>query len=339
MRTDRVQEIVEAVRTASERLLGAAPDRIFAPGGSLRDSIRIQIGDRDVILTRRASPGRARLEAECLTRLHAAGAPVPAVLAFDGTWLAQAYVAGTRLSRALAHGTEAERRRVSARAVQSLLAIHDAAQGTGLRDIAPKIGHAHDWIERVARRPWRLSERLDLAPPTCAVERICEELAVRQTRFVKWDARPGNAIMTPAGKVCWIDWEHAGCREGFEDFTWLSADEYFFAGVQPVVDAVRERYATGPGFGPPLVAMATFACLHATVRLELILNAIQEKGWGKLDDLSRRDAIGTSAENLCQLLENGQVWAGQTEFTTPFADWFSSVQAALPMRALPEPPA
>ena len=326
---------VDAVEAASERLLGRRPDRIFAPGGSFRESVRLAFGEESVILTRRKDAARGRLEAECLRRLGERGAPVPRLIGYDGGWLAQEHVAGPRLSIAYAECEPEERRILADMAVASLFEMSDAAAAAGLAGIAPQLGAGREWVARVVARPARLARRLGVTLPSWDAERCLARLAVPCAGFVKWDARPANAICGPDGRIVWIDWEHAGCRLGVEDFAWLSADEYSTAEVGDVAAAVRRGLeARDPGTAEDrLDYLAVFATMHAAVRLELILDRLDKAGWQDPAEVLLRDSVGASRPNAALLVRNAADWAAGSALTAPLAGWFRAAGETLGRRS------
>lgn len=327
------------VGAASTRLLGRAPRQIYAPGGSVRETVRVEFDDRSVIMTRRRETGRSRLEADCLARLGAAGAPVPRLLGYDGTWLAQEYIPGRRLSVALAEAAdEAERCELAEDAIGSLFEIAEAAERAELVKIAPALGAERGWVARVVARPGRLARRLQVPlPQDWDPEPCIERLHVPCTTFVKWDARSANAIVAPDGRVAWIDWEHAGRRLGVEDFAWLAADEYFTGEVDDAASAVARGLVerTEGDVEDRLDYLAVFAALHATVRLELIWNRLIEDGWQDPEQVLHRDSVGASRPHATCLVRNGAAWARRSPMTAPLAGWFGAVGEKLD--AWPDP--
>lgn len=322
---------VEEVEAASERLLRQRPEQILAPGGSFRESVRLLFPDRSVILTRRKDEARGRLEAECLRRLSQHGAPVPNLLGYDGRWMAQEDIPGDRLSIGFAESSAEERPELVERAVDSLFRISDAAAHAGLAGVAPPLGAGRDWVGRVVARPGRVAEGLGVPLPGWDAEAAIERLAVPCTSFVKWDARPANAILATDGRVVWFDWEHAGCRAGVEDFAWLSADEYFTGDVGQVANAVRRALEVDdPGRADSrLDYLAVFATMHAVVRLDLILGRQADGGWRDPQEVLRRDSIGASQANVTQLLRNARGWSERSAVTAPLSPWFGAVERRL----------
>ncbi|MDA0260780.1 MAG: hypothetical protein O3A21_01080, partial [Proteobacteria bacterium] len=81
-----MNDFVERAVDSCERLLGQRPGEtsLHRPDSQ---SVRLFMGDQTVIATRRKNPERAELEVTVLRELGANGAPVPKILAYDGTWL------------------------------------------------------------------------------------------------------------------------------------------------------------------------------------------------------------------------------------------------------------
>ena len=51
-----------------------------------------------------------------------------------------------------------------------------------------------------------------MPPPELDEPSLIALLRVKTPAFIKWDARPGNAIVNKNGTITWFDWEHCGCR-------------------------------------------------------------------------------------------------------------------------------
>ena len=86
---------------ACQRLLGRDAVEVDWPASRSRRSVRVNFADGAVIATRRRRRERSELEAYVLKTLHDHGASVPAVLAYDGVWLLQEFIDGTRLPHLL----------------------------------------------------------------------------------------------------------------------------------------------------------------------------------------------------------------------------------------------
>ncbi len=103
-------------------------------------AVRVHLEDAPVIVTRRAHPERTRFEADVLTELAAAGAPVPNVLAFDGEYLIQQDLGPTTLNDAFAKPSDLVWIDRLDQALTSLRQIHAAGRETTLARRMPNIG-------------------------------------------------------------------------------------------------------------------------------------------------------------------------------------------------------
>ena len=142
---DRLERAAKAAVAACGKLLDVNPLKADRAGRG-HTSMRVFLENGTVIATRRESLERAKLEAEVLRALAERGAPVPRILAFDGTWLIQEDLGPNTLTRALADADEAEGERLLDRALESLHRIHAAGMEAGLPELVYKIGSKPDWL-------------------------------------------------------------------------------------------------------------------------------------------------------------------------------------------------
>ena len=112
---------------ACQRLLGRDAVEVDWPASRSRRSVRVNFADGAVIATRRRRRERSELEAYVLKTLHDHGASVPAVLAYDGQWLLQKFIDGTRLPHLLV-GDDRE----LSRTAEALSQIHQIGAESGL---------------------------------------------------------------------------------------------------------------------------------------------------------------------------------------------------------------
>jgi len=205
-------------------------------------AVRVEFADGSVIATRRKRPERSQLEAFVMKTLHENGAAVPAVLAYDGDCLMQEYIKGQRLPHVFAGSDDGMSRTVLTTAAQELAEIHRIAARRGLDQKVVRLGVKEDWVARLIETPARIGEPIGVESPhldTAAISRLVQAGA---PSFVKWDARPGNAMMRPDGSVVWFDWEHCGARNALDEINVIitAADENIVAaaGVESVVEAI-----------------------------------------------------------------------------------------------------
>ena len=327
-----MSEFARDARRACEGLLDARVTRTEPPGGRRRKSVRAFLEDRSVIVTRRKHRARAELEVVVLRELHARGAGVPRVVAFDGTWMVQEDLGERRLSQALAGAAEAESEKWLGAALDSLARIHQAGRAAGLEVHVPRIGAKSEWLLKLVETPKRLGDFLSLPAPDLPVPELVDRLGFRRPQFIKWDARPGNAATLEDGSVAWFDWEHCGCRNGLEDVAWLLGDEYVpdRAGVE---DRLLERFLpVFAGESDPNDSrgyLAIFGTLHMCVRLALILSTKGQGPWWDWEYCLKHDKVAVTAATARKTCLRAARWAGKLAVTEALVPWLEAVSRRL----------
>ncbi len=303
------------------------------PGGRGRRSFRLIFEDgQSLIATRRRSVKRADLEVLVLRALRQQGAPVPAVLAYLEGWLFQQDLSGPRLSQVLARAPQDRVRYCLAPALESLVKIRQAADRADLNRQVAVLGSRRRWLQRFIMTPAALPLQRLPAPPQLEVAEIAARLAVGPPRFIKWDARPGNAIMVEDGSVHWVDWENCGCRNPLDDVAWMLADE--FMPDEPTGEAYLLNHflpRIEPEMRPSdaLAYLQLYGVFHTAVRLRLIL---QLKGQGEWWDPAlclARDKVGVTLDQAQLLCLRGARWAESHPLSAPLARWYRQTAQAL----------
>ena len=231
-RVDRRAAFARAAAAAAERALGEGATGVEdfpALPGRMRRSVRVQLGARSVIATRRGKLAESAREAEMVRVLGAAGAPVPALIAFDDGWMIHEDLGPRTLARALDGCDAAAGEAWLDRALASLAAIHEAARRSGLAERVAAGGPVAGAFNAafhagLVGHPRRLCARFDLAPPPLPeAERLMRRSA---WVFAKWDASPGNAAAREDGALAWFDWVTYGGRSALDDVAYLLCNEY-----------------------------------------------------------------------------------------------------------------
>lgn len=326
-----------AARAVCETLLAAKTKEIDLPGGA-RQSIRMRFEDgRSAIVTRRAQAARGRLEAMILYALSARGDGVPGVIAYDGKWLIQEDLGGRRLAQALQAaedaGDEPAGQRLLEAGLASLAANQKAAADAKLERGISVIGHKPQWIGQLVDMVDRLGRLLD-APPPPHPEALGQLLAVKRPRVIKWDARPGNAIVRDDGRVAWIDWEHCGCRNALDDVAWFLADEYtpdWPAGEAAALERhLPDFLDEGEDAEEALRYLAAFMAVHSCARASLILTTKKDGPWRDPVAVLSGDKVGVARCFIERCLARGARWAALAPETEMLAPWLASLAARLP---------
>ena len=318
---------VRALIAECERLTGRGVADVSFPAGEHRAAFRAILADgSSVIVTRRDNRARAVLEERVLNHLSRAGAPVPRVLGFNGLVLIQSDEGETRLAERLVRSEEDSILLPSA--AESLLQIQQSARKLSLADVVPLLGTDGDWVRALIDRPAVLGAYLKEQAPVPELDAIFDILMLAEPTFVKWDARPANAVLSGNEQISWIDWEHCGARNGLDDLIWLLCDENVSEDSARDRELLKEYSAA---FAPNLSANAAAAyarvagTFHLCVRLCLLLTRAEEDGWGSAVECASRDKVGTSPMQAMRLCTRAADWAAHTRETAALSPWFERI--------------
>ena len=317
-------KFAESAARVCYELLGEPPSRIEFPGGRSRKAVRLQLAQSSVIVTKRDSAERAALEANVLYALYRQGAPVPRVLALDGKWTIQEDLGGRRLPSILDNADTAQIEVALGAAMESLARIHEAGSRTGLERFVVTIGDQPEWLLELIDTPRRLGKYFALPAPKLAETALVDQLRVVVPRLIKWDARPGNAMVRANGTVAWFDWEHCACRNRLDDLAWLLGDEYV-----PDLPDVEERlldvhlsaFTDDGDADKARQYLAAFGTFHMCVRLALIVTKKGTGPWWDWQYCVAGDKVGVSLEAARRTCLRASRWAAKTELTDPLAPW------------------
>lgn len=317
---------IRAIVHTSEHLLGRKVADVSFPGGSSRESVRLHLeGDETVIASRRKNRHRAAIEIRTLSALGLHHVPAPRLLATDKYYtLIQQELIGERLSLRLNQANTASLISLLGSALDALLQAQTAGQKEGLHHHLPTLGDGTPWIEGLLQRPHVLGDYLEIPAPQLDHEALISCLQVTTPQFVKWDSRPGNALVDDAGQVYWFDWEHAGVRNALDDMAWLLGDE--FVPHHPDIERqLIEEFA--PRFATHLTAEAAkeylyvYGTFHMLIRLGLILSNKRDRDWWDLDYCIRHDKVGITLECAQRCCLRAAHWAEQSPLTRPLSAW------------------
>lgn len=322
------KDFAAAAASACEELLAEKVIEVATPGGSKRDSLRLRLGQRSVIATRRPKSIRSHLEVNVLRALHDNGAPVPRILAYDGVWLIQEDMGDRRLSQVLVHANESENEIWLSRALDGLAATHRAGRAAGMEKKVATLGETTGWRRELVGMPARLSRHLDLPAPSLPERELIELIRIRDPWLIKWDARPGNATACEDGTVAWFDWEHCGARNRLDDVAWLLGDE--FIGDWPESEKLLlarclPDFADGVGADEAMAYVSAFGVFHMCVRLGLIVDYKKDGPWWDLDKCVARDQAGVTLESAQGLCARASRWASRSPLVKTLVPWFDSV--------------
>ncbi len=311
-----------------EGLLGQKAVDVSFPGGKSRDSIRLRLADGTTVIgTRRSSGNRGLLERRVLSELSVLGAPVPAILARDRDIIIQQDVGTRRLTEVLDGLSPIQTLAWLDRGLESLRAIYQAAdQCRWTADVAT-IGLDRPWRQEFAETPLRLARHFGLPEPQINIESIAKRLRPKRHGLVKWDARPGNAIVADDDTVYWIDWEHCGRRSRIDDAAWLIADEYVtdlgdFENA--ALNTWVEQLVGANKASESLEYLAIFGTMHMGIRLGLILSHKGDGPWWSHEHCLAGDKIGITREAAVRTCRRASRWASRSDLLRDVVQMYDS---------------
>jgi hypothetical protein len=334
----RSRKSAEAARELAANcgsLLGQDVASIEYPGGRSRRSCRIILQDgTTAIASERSRQSRARTERLVLGELSAQGVAVPRLLASDGKkLLIQQEIPGQRLAQALHKADDRVLESLLDTALGSLATTQQAGSAAGLDTRLKKLGDSREWLAGLLERPAVIGRILDVPAPrftALQLEDLLTLLAMRSPRFIKWDARPGNAMAHADGRVFWFDWEHCGVRNRLDDMAWLLGDEHVpeHAAVESrLIEKHLARYADDLSIAQARSYLSAYGVFHLAVRLGLIFKYKVKGDWWDHDYCVNHDKVGVTAECLKRVCARGARWALVNPSTEALAPWFSAVFA------------
>jgi len=330
---------------AKERL-GLPITKVQFPGGRSRQSYRaILENGQTIIVTKRKTKERSQLECRALSTLSKAGMPVPDLLASDGHLFFQQDVGRQRLSERLhACTTASERLTLLDNAMVGLSNIQHCASDAGLDRVVPTLGGDNAWRLQFAELPQTIGQFMGLTAPAVNTDAVIETLVVRHPRFVKWDARPGNALVNASNEVIWVDWEHCGARNRLDDLAWLLADEYNIddaASESELLNRHLDKFKDERDSNTAFEYLMVYGTLHTCVRLGMILHrkdrnkggreghGKNKRDWWDAEYCMAGDKIGVTQEMAVRQCQRASRWAANSSLLNDLSKWFNQVEHAI----------
>lgn len=315
------------VRDACRHLLDD-PEMIEPLGGEGRNVWRIYLSDgQSRILLFRNDRRRVVLETNVLLHLGKAKATVPRIYVAAGHWLMTEDLGNTRLSL-IAHQQTDHATVAVETALEELLRLQRIGHRIGLSHKVAPIGKSPEWVFNLCDAPLRIANWVEEASPAIDRNAIASLLNRCERRFIKWDARPGNAMMHGSGKVIWFDFEHCGARDPLDDLAWFFGDE-----------SLDNSFATDDfAFGELLTAFAgdrpeeeskrylrIMGCLHMCIRLSNILGRKNNGLWWDEEVCMKNDKVMVTAKHFAALSARAADWAQRDRLIAPLAPWLASL--------------
>ena len=317
-----------------ERIIGEPIASMEYPKGSSRKSVKLLLEKSPpVYVSIRSKKKRADIKRLVLKTIHKAGEKVPKFLGGDGRrMLIQQDIQGVRLTQAIHKRGHKTVFRYLDNALKNLTRIQKAGSRKGLDQKLPRLGDTHKWLVGLLDRPAVLGRFFEIPAPRPDLRALESMLAYRKPRFVKWDARPGNAIASDDGEVFWIDWEHSGTRSRVDDMVWLLADEFIpdLPDVEAkLLDKHLSSFADDLSVDEARRYFYAYGVFHLTVRMGLIFKYKGDGSWWSYEKCLAYDKAGVTYKNALRLCRRGARWAAENPETLVLSQWFQDVEAKL----------
>ena len=316
---------------ACESLLNTRVLDLEFPGGRSRKSCRMKLEDgRSVIATVRSRSSRAATESKVLKTIAAKCQCVPHLLASDEhRLLLQEDLPGKRLSTELYTADDLLLESLLDQALTSLNTIQTTGSDYGLDECSRKIGRTRKWLTAFIDRPAVIGAYLKIPAPRPDLKKLHNMLAVRKkNRFIKWDARPGNAVVGSNKQVRWFDWEHSGSRNRLDDVAWLLGDEFVpdNANIESrLIEKHLSEFSDGLSMDQVREYLYAFGVFHSLVRLGLMLQHKKGGDWWDIEKCISGDKVGVTRECAKRVCLRSARWAINTPATAPLAPWLMEI--------------
>lgn len=329
------QALVEGATLASGRLLGRVPVRVEtfpAPPQRMRESVRVVFATGTAIATRRSMPRWHEREVEVLRLLGGRGAPVPRLLACDGTWLLQEDVGNRRASQIINDPHEPDPGSWVDRCLRALDEVHAAARAAGLpKEPEPWHRRRQRYLRHMSQMHL-LSTRLGLPPPAIRPDAILELVPETGCDFLKGDTNIADFIVGQDGAIRLVDWEFARPGCGLEDVGQFVASEMVPPETDPadrLPDLCPYAFRAFPCATNASAFLVVCAALTIVRRLSVLISW-KEGGvswsWEQCVETGLPGVAWTGIERLCL---RGRQWAAKSAVTAPLAPWFDALERHL----------
>lgn len=322
------EERAATIAALSQRVFGRAPRRMAFPGGTSRSAFIVDMGGETFVFARREDRDDAQLEGIVLKSLSATGF-VPGLRAVADEWVVQQFIEGERLPVALDAEPDMPRREALVEnALESLLAIHEAAHTRNLQHRVPKVGTVDKWLWNRTGAAKRIAKSIGIMAPDFDRKKLVKLMDVKRDEFIKWDARPGNAMVTDQGTV-WFDWEDCGRSKALDDLAFVLCDEWCTLDAAAETRLLEKLF---PLFNRSLGTrrgehyLRLFGVTHMLMRLRMAtkLHARKNEWWDR-DYCLAGDKVGVTAEETARLIARIRRWSDGVEEWRGLSAWLDDV--------------
>jgi hypothetical protein len=328
-------EVILEIEDVTDRIFNARPTRVAIPGGKSRPVYIVEIDGRPYVIAKRSDKHDAKVEAAVLKGLTQSKL-VPGYIGTHGRWIVQEFIPGKRLPVLIDEAAdETERKALAELGLNSLLQVQEAADAARLRRSVPRLGVVSGWIDGRISKVDRISNTLNIDMPLLNRTLIKQIYDVSQTDFIKWDARPGNALVHD-GHVKWFDWEDCGRRNRIDDLVCFLADEWMALSPETENELIDTFLPAFSRSQDPTASARYFyvaGCLQILFRLGLAINYYDRDGeWWDRAYCLQGDKVGVTPQELSRLTHRLGRWSQKVDVLMPLVAWATDIRMSLKIK-------
>ncbi len=318
----------EQVVSLSRKVFGRLPKRVAFPGGTSRSAFIADMGDQKYVFAKREDRHDAQIEGIVLKALADTG-HVPELEALVDDWVVQTFIQGVRLPVLLDNLRDDDKReRNVSNALKALVVLHEKARSVGLHHRLPRLGTVPNWLWDRTGAAKKVSKSAGLTVPDLDREALCKAMDVKRDEFVKWDARPGNAMVTESG-VVWFDWEDCGRSKALDDLAFVLCDEWSQLSAEAEARLVRSHLSA---FNRSMSAdqaqhyLRLFGVTHMLLRLRMATKLYhRDNHWWDRNHCLTGDKVGVTQTECARLVERLKRWSDGVPEWRGLAPWLEDV--------------
>jgi len=221
-----------------------------------------------------------------------------------------------------------ERGKIVSRALESLLHLQEAAMAGGLHRRVPAIGAANNWSWNRTGAAKRMSKQIGIAAPELDRKWLAGKLDVKHSDFIKWDARPGNA-MVDGEMVRWFDWEDCGRGCTLNDLAFVLCDEWSCLDGETELKIEKHflpLFSKFESLDEGQEYLRLFGMTHTVLRLRMALKfRIRDGKWWSRDMCLAGDKVGVTSTETARLVARGKRLADDVAQLRPYINWLDEV--------------
>lgn len=330
-------EITDLI-SATEKLLGQRVIKASCPGGRDRAVFRMYFEDQTVIVSRRKNTKGAARERRILEYVAPCTDHFPQLIGEHEGFLFQTDMGPVSLASRIGSLELAQQKTLFDEAIVSVF-NYQMHVGRPLPEAeVPVLFQNNAKREYFCDGPFRTAEVFGLTLDGYEPDKLAVEFSPTDAFFLKWDNRLANASVAPCGTIGWFDFEDSFVGSGFEDLSWLAADEYHALSFEDIYPLFVARIEEFHGLAAPIVLRR----FHLMTTLLIAMRArrigrhlAKRRRWYTRKEIEKSDRVGAHPVMMQALLQRGMAFAELEAETKPLQPMFAQIGTQLLQARVP----